>query len=293
MDFETLIRRFNIIFSFCGITPFDAPTRSAHKWKKTFAQLFPAIFYLLTSIALFAAAICYRDQFILIFSKSNFGIVSIATAFTRLFIELLLQLVFIGQAIIFRERMKKLYHDYDYIQNYMKTRMKHNIDFNVFQRRFFQLTITVFLPHLTTIVLRRVLVDIRFKFVIFLNVFSLFYSLASVVQIYIIVHVELLRFFVMQMTNWLREQVSELSKPSLCARKDLRAHQINGYNKILQLKFLHFKLWKLSLDFNRIFGWSLAALILRNSTEIAYGIYWIYLNSIKGARFKFMLRKFT
>lgn len=293
MDFETLLRRFKIIFSFCGITPFEAPTQSAQKWKKTFAQLFPAIFYSLLVIVLIAIATWYRNQFTLIFSRSPFEIVSISIAYTRLFIELLLQMVFIGQAFIFRERMKKLCRDYDYIQNYMKSRMEHNIDFNVLQRRFYQLIITVFLPHLTTFVLRRALVDNRFLFVMFLNVFTIFYFLASVLQIYIIVHVELLRFFVMQMTNWLREQVSELSKSSLCARKDLRTQQMNGYNKILQLKFLHFKLWKLSLDFNRIFGWSLAALILRNSTEIAYGIYWIYLYSIKGARLRLILRKLT
>lgn len=283
MNFETLIRRFRILFSFFCIIPFSTSKRNLQD-RKIYAETLPAILYLGLSIGLFLFATCYRIQTI-----SHEDIFATIVSNTRIFTEFLLQFIIIGQSLVFRERLKKLCRTYDLIENYMKTRMKHNVDFNLFQSRLYQLTITVFLPHLVAFILRRFLMK---NISVFINIFAIFYLLSSLVQMYIIAHVELLKFFLTLMTRWLQNQVSDFSATYSYGRKDLwREQQLHCSNKIMQLKFIHFKLWESALNFNCIFGWSLAAVIVRNSIEIAYAAYWIYLNSHKGTRFIAIFRK--
>lgn len=283
MDFETLLRRFGILFSFCGITPFSTSTKNVPK----FVEMFPAIFYLVFVNGLVGTGIYHRYQF-----TTSDGIIISLVAYTRISSEILLQLASVIQAMVFRKRLKKMCRTYDFIQNYMKTRMGHNVDFGAFQNKLFQLIVTVFVPYLTAFILRRAFINSAYFFSIFNNILAFFYLLSSLVQLHTIIHLELLRFFLTLMTQWLRKHVSNFSKSSLCDGRDLlKVNQLNGYNEVLQMKLIHFKLWKLSVNINRIFGWSLGIIIARNAIEIAYGVYCIFLYYVKGSRFVIILRK--
>lgn len=287
MDFEALIRRFRILFSCFGISPFNLFVESVNGRRTKFVDIFPAIFYLVFIIGLIGGVIGYRYQSIAFRRKIA---ISFVLACIRISSEVLLQLVIIGQAIVFRQRMKILCRTYDSIQKYMKTRMGHNVDFGVFQKKLVILFFTVFFPHLATLIIRRTIVNRSNFYTTFSNILAIFYLLSSLAQFYVAIHIELLRFFLTLMTQWLRKQV----KASLCEQKDLwKVEQLNNYSKLLQLKFIHFKLWKLSTNINRIFGWSLAAILLRNSIEIAYGIYWAFFYYVVGGPFLYRFREFT
>lgn len=107
-------------------------------------------------------------------------------------------------------------------------------------------------------------------------------------------YIELLKFFLTFMTQWLRERASEFSATALYQHKALlKVKQLNRYNEISQLKLVHFKLWQLSINFNCIFGWSLGAIIVRNSMEIAYGAYWLFMYTFREAHYLVILRKWA
>lgn len=288
MDFETLVRRFSILFSFCGVSPFGTTTKRAQKWKIFFAEMFPVILYLGVLIAMLITATCSRYR-----NVTYYGSVSGMVSYTQFCAEILVQFAFIGQAIVFRENLKKMFRAYDFVQKYMKTRMGHNIEFEAFRNRLYQLIASIFLPHLTTMILRRLLLQ-KELVSIFNTILALSYFMSSLVQLHLIIHVELLKFFLLLLTKWLRKEASEFSAKSLYAQKDfIKYQQLNGYKKTLQLKLIHFKLWELSVNFNRIFGWSLVAIILRNSMEIAYKAYWVFMYSSRMAHFTITLRKYT
>lgn len=292
MDFETLVRRFRILFSFFGIIPFNPPIKRVRKWIVC-ADIFPAIFHLVSVTALLSSAIYYQYQFTSKRIATPASIVTSIALYARAFGEFLMQLSIIGQAFVFRERFKKLYRDYDFIQNYMKTRMRYIVDFNVFSKILYHTFAAVFAPHIAASVVRATLSLNIAQYQVY-NTFIISNILATMVQFHIIAHVVLLRFFLTQMTRWLCEQVAEFSAISLCERKSLLVvSPSNRYDEVLQLKFLHFKLWKLSMNFSRIFGWSLAAIIMRNLIEMAYGVYWVLFYSFRGAKFDYVLRKCT
>lgn len=285
MDFETLIRRSRILFSFFGIVPFNPPIKKVRKLINC-ADIFPLIFHLVSVIALLSSAVYYRYQFTSNHIATPASLVTSVALYTRTFSDLLLQLSIIGQALVFRERFKKLYRDYDFLQNYMETRMRYIVDFNVFRKILYHTFAVAFAPLIATSVLRGALSLIEQNQVF--SIFTISYILTSLVQIHIIAHVVLLRFFLTQMTRWLCEQVAEFSAKNL-----LVLPYPNGYNKVLQLKFLHFKLWELSTNFSRTFGWSLVASIMRNFIEITYGSYWIFYYYFGGLQIYYVIRKFT
>lgn len=287
MGFERLVRRFGILFSFCGVTPFGTTTRRAQKCRIFFTEIFPAILYMAFLIGMLLTATCSRYR-----NVTYYGTVNGMISYTQFCAEILVQFAFIGQAIVFREKLKKMFRAYDFIQKYMKTRMGHNIEFKAFRNRLYQLIATIFLPHLTTMVLRRLLLQ-KELVSIFNTILAVSYFMSSLVQLHLIIHVELLKFFLLLLTKWLQNEAREFSAKFLYAQKDfIKIQQLNGYNRILQLKLIHFKLWELSVNFNRIFGWSLVAIIMRNSFEIAYKAYWVCMYSFRKSQFTVTVRKY-
>lgn len=248
--------------------------------------MLPAFFYFLFIVVLLFAAICYPRL------RFNDGKVYYMFDYTRVSAEFSLQVAVVAQALVFREKMKKLCRDYDSIQEHIHARMEYNVDFNVLRKRLHVLIVTVLVPYLAVYTYRRTLLTRENLFSIIINILALFYLMASFVQLHVIAHVELLRFYLTQMTRWLQEQLFEFSATALCERKNsARIQQLNCYNRILQLKYLHFKLWKLSMDFKRNFGWSLTAIILRNTIEISFGAYNICLHIINRTPHRTLLRK--
>lgn len=287
MDFESLVHRFAILFSFCGTSPFSASVKSMGRRKTRFGEFFPAIFYLLLVVGLFSISIRHRVNY-----PFAIGLVSTIVAYTHMSSEVFLQLTAIGPSFFSRKNLQKLCRTYNFIQEYMQKRLGHTVEFKQFQKRIYHLIATVFLPHVTTLILRRAFVKSYANFFsVSDNILAFFYLLSGIVQLHVIVHIEFLNFFLALTEQWLRKQTFDFSATSMYQRKDLlKMQQLNGYAEILHLKLIHFKLWEVSMHINRIYGWSLGAIILQNSIDIGYRAYWTYMHVVLGAKFLVWIR---
>lgn len=187
MDFETLVCRFSILFSYFGVVPFSSTIKRARNWK-IHVEIFPVILYLVFIVTLISTATAYH-------LSTPSVILGSLISYARILSEILVQFTIIGQALVFRKRLKKLYDTYDLIQDYMKTRMGYNVDYKVFRRRLYELIVAVIVPQLMAFIFRRTLIRSENSFTVFIHILNLFSLLASLVQLHVIAHVELLRFF--------------------------------------------------------------------------------------------------
>lgn len=286
MDFFTLVQRFKILFSLCGVEQFGTCVKISPTWKEKFTDNIPAFSYSIFVIVLYYFGVYFR-----IFYHKSFA--SINSFFTYAFLtgELLLHISITGHAIICRENLVKLFRTYDSIQKYMAKRVNCNVDFKGFQERLNQLIVIIFVPFLASFLWRIAASTSHISF--WFNIIVLiFFSLSSLVQLHIIVHVELLRFFLNATTHWLRTRTSEFSMRNLYHPNDLlQMRTKNGHSDMLHLKWIHFKLWETSININRIYGWSLAAMIFRNTVDIANGAYWVYLLANAGFGYNILMRE--
>lgn len=286
MDFETLERRFRVLFRFCGLTHFSGHFKEASSWRTRFGESFPAICYLLILSSMYSSALYFRYGF------SNFGgTVKTIIAYTNISSEVFLQFTIIGQSLMNRDKLTKLYRTYQFIQKYLRTRTDNDsIQFNEFRTQIYQLMILVFGPSLITIVLRQTLLTNHTN-VPFNRIVLAFYLLSSLAQMHVIIHMELLKFFLTLTKQWLQTRSSTFSTKTLYEQSNsLKVHFLNGYTEILHLKLIHYKLWEVSIYLNQIFGWCLGAIFVRNFIEMAYGAYWIYLHS-SGGKYLFATRE--
>lgn len=270
MNFEALISRPEFLFNFFGLCQFDTRINVSTKWVPRFA----AVAYFLLIIVLFAISIyaryCYSNHNEIIFSIITYSHISS---------EVWLQLTIIGQVLFFGHQLKKLCCLYDFIQKYMRTRVGHSIEFSRFQKRIWLLTGLVLVPHVTTIILRKALFRIHIS-TMFNVIHLIFYFLSMLAKLHVLIQLELLTFFLKLTTHWLQSRTVEFSASKLFHQNAvLKMHEMSGYTEVLHLKLLHFKLWEVSTSVNRIFGWSMGAIIFRNFIEMAYGSYWFYLFS--------------
>lgn len=281
MDFGTFTHRFKIFFSFFGFVRFSAHAKVSSTCTTIFAGNLPAICYLLILIVLYLCSVYIQYGF------ANFHqTVKTIIVYTNISSEALLQTSIIAQALVFPKKLKKLYSTYEFIQRYMKTRMGRCIEFNEIQKRLSHLAIVVLVPYLGTAILRKTLITNHTN-TFFNDIVLTFYFLSSMAQIHIIVHIELLNYFLTLTKQWLHTRSSDFSATRLYQRKDT----MNGYSELLHLKLIHFKLWEVSINLNNIFGWSLGAIFLRNFIEIAYGVYWIYMFCSQG-KYLFSMRTY-
>lgn len=272
MDFETIVHRFKLIFNFLGLVHFRAiATVPLSTWKTKCGEKLPAIIYLLVLVVLYSFSLYFR------FAFTSFNqTVRTMIAYTNVSFELILQFTVIGQALVNHRKLRKLCTAYVFIQKYMRNQMGHRLEFNEFQRRIYQLIILIIVPVIGTLILRKTLITTE-TILAFNDILLTFYFLSAFAQVHIIVHVELLKFFLALTIQWLQARLSDFSATSLYQRSNLlKTQQLNGYTEILHLKLIHFKLWEISININQIFGWSLGAIFLRNFIEIACGGYWIY-----------------
>lgn len=288
MDFETLLRRYKIVFSLFGLGEFDPKARALPSWKTRLAAIFPVFSYSILVIVLCCVAIYFRSVNPLHNSTFNNFF-----AYSHFSFELMLQFCIIVQTIFFREKLKRVVRLYDSIQKYMWKRANHDVHFNSFENRVHRILLIVFFPGLIVLIWRAV-TSIRNFHKPFYIVLLPMYLLTVLVQLHIIVHVELLKFFQNTTTQWLRELTSEFTAKNLHQPKQLFEAQPKNTHSIelQQLKWIHFKLYETSENVNRIFGWSLAAMISRNAVEIACGVYWFFIyNSRKTTSYMALMRK--
>lgn len=283
MDFETLIGRFKFIFNFFGLSVFDAHANVLTRWISKIS----AIIYFLILAGLFPISIYFRYKF------SSFAeIIFTIITYMHMSSEILLQFTIIGQALFFSKNFVRLRSLYEFIQKYMRTRIGHSLEFNDFQKRIYCVTVLVMIPHMVTLIMR--LTPLRLQFnTVFMYIQIIFYFLSSLVELHIILQVELLQCFLKLTTHWLQTLTPTFSAISLYQRNVmLKIQQTNGYDEIRHMKLIYFKLWEISTNINRIFGWSLVAIILRNFVEMAYGAYWVYLFSTKNLEYVTLLRMY-
>lgn len=267
MSFVAFMQRYSILFNLCGIGEFSTHARVSSTLQAKFTENLLAIFHLLIVIVLYYFAIYFR-----ISSPWTFSTFNNVLAYTHISCELLLHLTISGQAIMYRGKFNELARSYDFIHKYMTKRLKFGVHLEGFGRRLNRVIFVLVFPCLVALIWRATmpLLNIRMPF----NIIILtFYFMSTIVELHIIAHVELLKFFLNTTRHWLCTRTSEFSAINLYQPN---TQTTNGYRGILHLKWIHFKLWEITTDINRIFGWSLGAMIIRNGIEIAYGAYWVY-----------------
>lgn len=281
MEFETLISRFRIIFNFFGLIQFNTYSNASQKRVSRFA----AIVFSVILIATFLISI-YLRHFYSHFSEIIFSIIS----YSQLFSELLLQLTIVAQALVFSKKLTRLRYLYDFIQKYMRTRIGYRAEFDGFQNRIYSVAALVLVPHLITLVLQKALLPFEMSSA-FNMIHLAFYFVSALVKLHIAIQVELFICFLKLTTHWLRTCTDSFSASKLHGRStQLEIQRLKGYMGILHMKLIHFKLWEISNSINQIFGWSVAAIILRNFIEMSYGAYWFYLFSYLQLQYTSLLR---
>lgn len=268
MDFDTTVQRFKCILNCFGLSQFGTQVNVSPKWTTRFF----AVAYLLVVVSMYVFAIYYRyfysDPTEVVFSVISYMYISC---------DLVMQFTVVGQALYFYKSSNRLRCLYNFMQKYMQTRLGYSTRFNHFQKRMCWLTLLVMVPHLALIVLRTMFFRLQLG-TVFGVIFMIFHSLASLVKLQLIFHVELFNYFLKLISQWLQSRTSEFTTTGLYQRNlILKMQQMRGYNDILHMKLLHFKLWEISMIINRIYGWSLAVSVVRNFIEMSFGAYWFYL----------------
>lgn len=282
MDFEVLENRFRVFFRCYGLNQFSAYTKMSLTWKKRFCNIIPGVGFL------FAITVMYYMTlgFLAInFRQAGQSVVS----YIHVTIELFLQFSVLVPELILYENMKKLWKSYAFIEKYMKIRMRFRVDFSRFQMRIYHLVVLVLTPYVFSIIARKSVVSIDpltnkpFTDRRFINNLLTFYCFTGLAQIHVIIHLELLKYFFLLISECLRSRSLDFSAASQYRQKNMsKMQQLNGYVEIVHLKLIHYKLWEISRNVNRIFGWGLGVIFVRNFTEIAYAVYYIYFFSSTG-----------
>lgn len=267
MDFVTFVRRFKFFFSLCGIGEFNIQAKVSRTWKARLTDNLLALLYLLVVIVMYCLAFYGR-----MVSPVPLTSVNSLLAFIHVCCEFLLHLMIAGQTLFYREKMKRLVRSYEYIQQYMLTRMNYSVGFGNLGKRFILMIAVLFIPCLGMLIWR--LIGMLTNGLSCSLIIVIFYVLSAVAQFHIIVHIELLKFFLHTTSQWVGTRATKVSVKGFQPPSNMLRKQ---YSAMLHLKWIHFKLYELSTNINHIFGWSLAVMFLRNAVEIAYGSYWFYL----------------
>lgn len=268
MDLDTIVRHFECILNCFGLSQFGTQDNVSPKWTARFF----GVAYLLVVASMYIFGIYYRYHYSLM-TEAIFSVIS----YLYISCDLVLQLTVVGQALYFYKSSNRLRCLYNFMQKYMQTRLGYNIKFNHLQKRMYWLALLVMVPQVALIVLRSMLFRLQLG-TVFGVIFMIFHTLASLVKLQLIFHLELFNYFLKQISHWLQTRTSEFTTTGLYQRNViLKMQQMHGYNEILHMKLLHFKLWEISIIINRIYGWSLAVSVVRNFIEMSFGVYWFYL----------------
>lgn len=282
MEFE---RGFSYIFYFVGLQPRVRQSAS----KTRIFDIFPTVVY--SIVVVMAVALSFYAQLQL----SIFPVV-VDTVATYLLIcsECVLNFTVIVQMLFYRDNFKNLYRKYVAIQKYISSRVKQPVRFHEFLGTFGCLVATVMMPFVFTVAIRSTIISTGANIMLDAGLMVLQFA-ASLVHLHTIIHISLLNFFYTCSTKWMNVRVPDVLT--------MRAHQTCESSKELQraniaelrqIKFFHFKLWEISANINRIFGWSIFAIIFRNYFEIFYSVltvYWIHLYSLEDNPGWILLRK--
>lgn len=275
MDYEAFAHRFLYLFYLIGFSacnPCAAHTIPIETWKTRLIQFVPTFFYLALTITL-----CIVSEYEQSHSSYFVETTNTIVAFMLIFSECILNFTVIGQTIWFRRHFQRMCRKYIIFEKYIHVRLNHSVEFMSFQSSFCRVVGLQLLPFLVTLIVRKTLLSFTVNLMLE-NMLMMSKFLAIVVNLHIIIHVKLLNFFYAFAVDWLKTQVTLFSAPrAINAYDSMASITYSGRNKMHQMKFIHFKLWDISRSINRIFGWSMAAIIFRNWVEAAYSVYWIYL----------------
>lgn len=274
MDFERGVRGVSHVFYLFGLNPRLTSSASV---KRRILDILPTVFFAV--VAALACLACIYAQAVL----SVFYVIvdSIAT-YLLIGSECFLNLTVVLQMVYHRENLKNLYCKYVKIQKYLSFRVKQPIRFDEFLNTFTYQTIGIVLPLVLTVCMR-VNIHTVFKNLVLEPSLVVLQLTSALVQLHIIAHVGLLNFLYTFSTKWMnvpKPDVLKMRAGQTC--EAARELQKANLAELRQLKFFHFKIWEISLNINRIFGWSILAIIFRNYFEVFYStitIYWFYMYS--------------
>lgn len=285
MEFERAVHGFLYIFYFVGLTSFR-PHVNLTTWQSKIIDIFPTIFYTLLIVVASGVSI-YAQSYLSVFPE----VVDTVVTYLLIGSECALNVSVIVQTLFFREQFKRLYRKYVALQKYIIFRMDCRMRFDEFQSAYGCLTLVVLIPFALTLCARKTIYSSAANLVLESGMMGLQFA-PSLVHLHTIIHVNLLNFFYAFLTGWLKVQIPKFAQHT---HESSREQQCMNITELRQLKFIHYKLWEISLHINQIFGWSNLAIIFRNYFEVAYStltVYWIYLYSSPNQSLWTLIRKY-
>lgn len=302
MDFEAITHRFLYPFYIIGMSPcnFRVSTSTSSRsdgnaetassfgmWKTRLFQYLPTFIYLALTVTV--CIVCAHEQ-------SRFQhfeeTVDAVLTYLLIFSECIVNLTVIGQTICFRRHFRYLCRKYVTFENYIHLRTKRSVQFWKFQNTFCWLAVLLLSSSVITWTVRKSIHSVVANTSLE-NGLLVSQSVAVVVNLHIIIHVELLDFFYVNVNDWLKSQVQLFTVPRVFdGHNAIVTQTCTGYTHVRHIKCIHFQLWDISRHINTIFGWSIVAVVIRNWVEVAYSVYWIYLYWILNGNRWFLLRTY-
>lgn len=268
MEFEQSVNDFYYIFYIFGLTTFCPRTFHLPKIAHALPPLVHVLLLIVTSIMA-----VYAQYHLSIFNE----IIDALMTYVLISSECILNFAAIAQAIIYRKQFIKLYGQYVSIQKCITVRMERRLCFKPFRSKFISVTVVVLLIFTVTLISRFRLFTKHTNPLMDASL-MLMQLTSTVVHLHSIMHVHLLNFLYQFLNQCLGNQVPLMM--------ELRSQQPFGDKNIPQLrqiKIMHYKLWEIAMNINRIFGWSNLLLILKNNIQIAYSlltVYWVHLYNL-------------
>lgn len=277
MEFEKILRRFLYPFYVLGLSVihpnYNAPssnivagTKVVVKCADTFST---GCYLLITAVSFIVGNYAGRKS-------TSAETISMVLLYSYLLFEGLLNFTMAFQAIVYRRKFQQLYAMYRTIQKYFFNQIACNMRLDRLQRRLCCKLVILWTPYIYEVFVRRILSWGRRNQLLEISMLTLqFLTLAA--QTNILIHVELLNSFAAQFTQWLRAH-GQTDFIFVYAKTPMSAlEHSNALMDIRHFKYVHFQLWKISYLISKIFGWSMAVIILRNSIALAYSGYWLYM----------------
>lgn len=184
---------------------------------------------------------------------------------------------FSGQFVKFVDKL----YEIDFI---MKKYFAKKIDFQSFRSKMFHKTILIFAPAIifscVFAIIRSAVHSTNFTISLIIIIY-----LKATILLHIIFHIELIHFIFDFTKDCLREKLKLLNVNFNYENRLIQStHKFSIQNlcdECYVLKIIHYKVWELSLKFNKYFGWNLLLIILSEGLRLhgsVYGIFIVVLN---------------
>lgn len=292
MHYLAATRRYLRMFYFLGLSPYHPNGR----YVPSLICKFSHAMMILQALVTFAIAIPGAIHLHSVGTGAEYTLSDIAMVDVFLFCECVRSICILVQSFGKRKVIHSINVSFQQVEWSFVTRLHHRIPYRKLKNRlrctailllygYLQIFITYVMRNLVSPRLARLNGQIK-----------ILQALSMVMLLHIIFYVEVLSFFMDNLLAVLeRDSVGKLHGGNMRNIILVNAKQRNWSNaclreKILLFKSIHFKLWKVSEQISRYFGWCLMILLAQSCILMIYALHWfmIHINKagwgIKAAR---------